>query len=227
MIATQIGETAIALSVINSDTAECVRAIRNMYGFLRQQSLNVTIVPGLDSLLIEFEPDFNPEDLLPLLESLEERPDPTHENSENRISVETVEVPICYEDQFAPDLAEVSTALNLTKETVIELHVSKTYEVWMLGFMPGFPYLGPLDPKLRMPRKSRPQLSVPKGSVAIAEEYTGIYPFDSPGGWYVIGRTPLSLVDYTKSEPCLFHYAAKVKFYSISADEFSQLSWNR
>ena len=82
--------------------------------------------------------------------------------------------------------------------------------------MPGFPYLGELPAELHLPRKANPDLKLPAGSVAIAEEFVGVYPFDSPGGWHVIGRTPLRLFDYKRSEPSLFHYGMSVEFYPIS-----------
>ncbi len=215
MILTPVGESSVVLSVSYDNTADCVAAIRKLYLILQQEQPQhiVSLRPGLDSLLIEFSPGFEPDTVLKILESATLKP--------QAAPGVAIHVPVCYETEFGRDLPEVAAALNITTDEVIKLHSSGTYEVWMIGFMPGFPYLGPLDPRLTIPRKNQPDQSVPKGSVAIAEEYTGIYPFDSPGGWYVIGRTPLSLIDYSKPEPCVFRYGMKVVFDPISAERFT------
>jgi KipI family sensor histidine kinase inhibitor len=117
---------------------------------------------------------------------------------------------------------EVERLTGLRREEIVEIHSGAIYDVWLLGFMPGFPYLGSLDLRLRIPRKIRPDLAVPAGSVAIAEEFTGVYPADSPGGWHVIGRTPNKLVDFTKSPPWLFDYGMRIQIQPISRNEFLQ-----
>lgn len=130
-----------------------------------------------------------------------------------------IKIPVCYEDEFAMDILQLAAAKNLTVEEVIQLHHSRTYKVYMLGFLPGFAYMGTVNEKIAMPRKPEP-VPIPAGSVGIAGQQTGIYPMVSPGGWQIIGRTPLKLFDHTKAEPTLLQAGDRVQFYSISRHEF-------
>ena len=174
--------------------------------------------PGLDCLLLELEDNVDREGLKGTLQNIEV--------SEIRETADQIiKIPVCYE--LGMDLENISRTVGLSEEDVIRLHSSETYTVWMIGFMPGFPYMGELPKALRIPRKSNPDPKLPAGSVAIAEEYVGVYPFDSPGGWHVLGRTPLKLFDYRKSSPSLFSYGMKVQFYSIGKDEFEMYSGGR
>ena len=129
-------------------------------------------------------------------------------------------IPVCYACNYGPDLANMATQKNIPVEELIELHTGKSYHVYMIGFLPGFPYMGKVHERLATPRKNQPRTSVPAGSVGIAGEQTGIYPLASPGGWNIIGRTPLPLFDLQKAEPVLFQPGDEVLFYSITEDEF-------
>ena len=131
-----------------------------------------------------------------------------------------VDIPVCYETLFAPDIEQLARSRNISIDEVIQLHSSGTYRVYMLGFLPGFAYLGQVDEKIAMPRKPR-LASVTAGSIGIAGLQTGIYPFASPGGWQIIGRTPLNLFDVTKEDPALLKTGDTVRFYSISSHEFA------
>lgn len=133
-----------------------------------------------------------------------------------------VEIPVCYDDAFAPDLAATANNLQLSTDELIQLHVNKTYHVFMLGFTPGFPYMGKVDERLLTKRKQQPRLAVDPGSVAIAGEQTGIYPFATPGGWNIIGRTPLQIFDQNKPNPFLLKAGDEVKFKAITKEEFEQ-----
>ena len=130
-------------------------------------------------------------------------------------------IPVCYDGAFGPDLEDLASVAGLPKEEVIRLHTAASYRVYMIGFLPGFPYLGEVDPRIAMPRKETPRLNVSAGSVGIAGRQTGIYPFDSPGGWQIIGRTPLALFDADKESPALLSPGMTVEFYSITPDEFA------
>ena len=112
-----------------------------------------------------------------------------------------VEIPVCYGGEWGPDLDQVATACKLSAEQAIELHRASPHIVYMLGFAPGFPYLGGLDPRLAMPRRATPRTKVPAGTVAIAREQTAIYSVETPGGWNLIGRTPLALFDVEAELP--------------------------
>lgn len=133
------------------------------------------------------------------------------------------EVPVCYEESFAPDLKNVMSHSGLTREQVIELHSKNSYLVYMLGFLPGFVYLGGLDEQLATPRLAEPRMKIPAGSVAIGGEQTGIYPVDSPGGWQIIGKTPLKLYDPQREPPVLFKAGDKIKFVPIDVDEYTEI----
>lgn len=132
-------------------------------------------------------------------------------------------IPVCYEGVYAPDLEEVARRLGLSVQAVIELHSAAIYRVYMIGFLPGFPYLGILDQRLETPRKMRP-VPVAAGGVGIAGRQTGIYPLHSPGGWSIIGRTPIRLFDAGEDPPVRLQTGDRVEFYPIPTDEFRRLS---
>ena len=138
----------------------------------------------------------------------------------SKIRARSVEVPVCYDFEFAPDLARVAEHTSLEQTEVIELHSSATYITACIGFMPGFPFLAGLPAKLQVPRLATPRTQVPAGSVAIAGAQAGIYPLDSPGGWNVIGRTPVRLFDAGSNPPALLRPGDRVRFRAISRDEF-------
>lgn len=131
-----------------------------------------------------------------------------------------VEIPVCYGGKYGPDLDEVARLNKLTSAKVIELHTRKTYLVHMMGFAPGFPYLGGMDKRIATPRKSTPRAIIPPGSVGIAGAQTGVYPIETPGGWQLIGRTPLVLFDPQREQPSILKAGDLVKFVPISDEEF-------
>ena len=134
-----------------------------------------------------------------------------------------IEIPICYDQKFALDLDEMMNYVGLSAEQVIELHSSVDYRVSCLGFTPGFPYLSGLPAELIMPRRPIPRKGVPAGSVGIGGKQTGIYPTTSPGGWNVIGRTPIKLFTPAKNPPALLWPGDTVRFRPISRREFEEL----
>jgi len=133
---------------------------------------------------------------------------------------EVVEVPVLYGGEWGADLDAVAERVGLTRDEVIEIHASGTYTVYMIGFMPGYPYLGGLDPRLSLPRLSTPRTKVPAGTVAIAELQAGIYPVESPGGWHLLGRTPLKLYRPTCSPPVLLRAGQGVRFRPVGRVEY-------
>lgn len=134
-------------------------------------------------------------------------------------ATELIKIPVCYEQEFAPDIEYLAREKNISVNEVIQIHSSKQYRVYMLGFLPGFSYMGEVDEKIAIPRKLQPE-TVAAGSVGIAGRQTGIYPLVSPGGWQIIGRTPLKLFDAEKEEPTLLKEGNRVQFISISKNEF-------
>ncbi|WP_338777593.1 5-oxoprolinase subunit PxpB [Metabacillus sp. FJAT-52054] len=136
---------------------------------------------------------------------------------------EPVKIPVCYDEDFGMDLDEVANHNGISKEEVIALHTEGVYPVYMIGFSPGFPYLGGMTEKIAAPRKEKPRPKIPAGSVGIAGTQTGVYPLETPGGWQIIGRTPLSLFDASKQPPALLKAGDSVQFYRISKEEYNRL----
>lgn len=132
-----------------------------------------------------------------------------------------ITIPVCYGGEFGPDLEFVAKYNNISTEEVIHIHTNSEYTVHMIGFAPGFPYLGGLSEKIFAPRKNTPRLKIPAGSVGIAGGQTGVYPIESPGGWQVIGQTPLKLFTPTKQIPSLLQMGDIIKFKAIGIDDFS------
>ncbi len=133
-----------------------------------------------------------------------------------KTTARSIKIPVDFSDEFALDLEFVAMLNNLTKNEVIELFTATTYRVFMLGFLPGFAYMGEIDEFIAAPRKASPRLIVPKGSVGIAGRQTGIYPFDSPGGWQIIGKTDFELFTPKAKNPCALQAGDLVKFYALN-----------
>jgi KipI family sensor histidine kinase inhibitor len=183
--------------------------------------------PGYTSLVIDFDPlQLTHEQVESLVGPLILEPLPS--DLENNCAVE---IPVCYDREFAPDLATVAQFASLTEEQVIATHSSGDYFVCFLGFSPGFAYLGGLAGQLHVPRLVTPRKQVNSGSVGIAGVQTGIYPNDSPGGWQLIGRTPLRMFDASAELPSRLQPGDRVRFRRIDQSEFARLArqqkWER
>jgi inhibitor of KinA len=135
----------------------------------------------------------------------------------------SMEIPVCYHPEFAPDLDDVARYAQIATKEVVELHRAAEYRVACIGFVPGFPFMAGLPKKLATPRRSTPRKEIPPGSVGIGGDQTGIYPLRSPGGWNLIGRTPLKLFDPAKGPPVLLHPGDRVRFRAITRDEFESM----
>ncbi len=134
-----------------------------------------------------------------------------------------VDVPICYGGEFGPDLGDICEQLDLTRDEFVALHVGREYRVDMLGFTPGFAYVGGLDDALNVPRRKQPRVRVEAGSVGIADGRSGIYALAGPGGWPLIGRTPLKLFDASAAEPFRLHAGMRIRFQPVDRDEFDAI----
>lgn len=135
-----------------------------------------------------------------------------------------VEVPVCYGGDLGPDLGDVAALAGASEDEVIALHTRNTYRVYVVGFIPGFPYMAPVDPRIAIPRRPVPRTHVPPGSVAIAAGQTGIYPAETPGGWHILGRTWVKPYDPHRAEPFLLRPGDRVRFHAVSRDEFDRAS---
>lgn len=139
-------------------------------------------------------------------------------------SKRVLHLPVCYEKEYAPDLDELSAALSLETAEIIALHTGTSYQVYMLGFLPGFPYMGVLPKSLYCHRKTTPRLRVPAGSIGLAGKQTGVYPLEVPGGWQLIGRTPIPVFDPQRTaQPFLFQQGDTVTFVPISTSRFQEI----
>jgi inhibitor of KinA len=132
---------------------------------------------------------------------------------------ELIRIPVCYSATYAPDLASVAQQQQLSEQEVVNLHTAPVYNVYMIGFLPGFSYMGEVNEKIAVPRKQHPT-AVMAGSVGIAGSQTGVYPLNSPGGWQIVGRTPLKLFDPFGPEPVKLQAGDRVQFYAITKQEF-------
>ena len=174
------------------------------------------VVPTYRSATVYFDPLMT--DVAQLMGRLRVEADQTHPASEREPRL--IRVPVCYGGAFGPDLEAVALHAGMSHAHVIECHSSRTYRVFMLGFVPGFAYMAAVDPRIAMPRRQTPRVRVAAGSIGIAGFQTGIYPIDTPGGWQVIGRTPLKPFDSVRSEPFLLKAGDSVRFYPIEPADF-------
>lgn len=132
-------------------------------------------------------------------------------------------IPVCYEGEFAPDMQSVENMTGLSKEEIIKIHTGRDYPIYMLGFLPGFAYLGNMDKRIAVARLETPRVKIPRGSVGIGGDQTGIYPSDSPGGWRLIGKTPVKVYDDRKEEPILYRAGDRIRFFRITEEEFMRI----
>jgi KipI family sensor histidine kinase inhibitor len=176
--------------------------------------------PGYVSLLVDFDPlSVTQEEVFALIEeALTE--EPSVQDWPRRVA----EVPVCYNEEFGPDLADVAAHAKLRIEDVVRLHSSAIYDVCFLGFTAGFTYLSGMPEALCTPRLTSPRRAVAAGSVGIAGAQTGVYPTETPGGWRLIGRTPVRMFDAKRSEPTLVMPGDQVRFVPISREDFDRLS---
>ncbi len=177
------------------------------------------LVPTYRSLLVSYDPlTTDPDELRERLLEID-----AEKGSLDPAASRLVRVPTAYGGEFGPDLPFVARHNGLTEAEVIEIHSGTDYLVYMLGFSPGFPYLGGMSPRIATPRLTTPRLAIPAGSVGIAQQQTGIYPVESPGGWQLIGRTPLRLFDSGRQPPALLEAGDSVRFVPISPEEYFEI----
>jgi inhibitor of KinA len=141
-----------------------------------------------------------------------------------RPPLRTIEIPVCYDPEFAPDLDDVARHAQISLNEVVDLHSAAEYRVACIGFVPGFPFLAGLPKELATPRRAPPRKEIPAGSVGIGGAQTGVYPLRSPGGWNLIGRTPLHLFDPEKTPPVFLRAGDRVRFRSVTREEFEALA---
>lgn len=180
----------------------------------------VETVPSMRSLMVTYDPlATSRAELQPGIDALIAHGLPTG------MVTRRVTIPCCYDDpEFAPDLDEVAKRTKKTREQVIADHLSSSFKVYVLGFMPGLAYIAGLEPSLYLPRRSEPRVRVPRSSVAIAMDMTTIYPFESPGGWHILGRTPLWMFDQRREQPVFLAPGDSLTFQRIDRKTFDRIS---
>jgi inhibitor of KinA len=221
-----LGDSAITVDFGNTIDETVNREILNRFYYLQHHPLDgmIEAIPAYSSLTVYYDlfavkkiaaPDstaFN--QVKQQLEDFLRKSIP-----DNQVEESLIKIPVCYEDGFAPDIRQLARVKNISVDEVIQIHTSGTYRVYMLGFLPGFAYMGEVDDKIATARKPQPA-NVVAGSVGIAGKQTGIYPMASPGGWQIIGRTPVKLFDKENEDPVLLKAGDRIMFYSISRHEF-------
>ena len=204
-----ITDSTLAFNFSNSIDEEVNKHINILINYLNENDLDLlSVYPTYNSLIVTYNPLLTErKEIIQLVEKLNKL-----EKNYNKVKDQILNIPVNYGGKYGEDLEEVSKILSISEEQIIDIHSSKPYYVFMIGFSPGFPYLGGLDKRLECPRLTTPRVEVPAGSVAIADRQTGIYPFKSSGGWRIIGNTNLKLFDKKNENPSLIKPGIRVKF---------------
>ena len=215
------GDSALNIEFGNEISEEINKKIRAASALIENREISgiSEVVPTYRSLMIHYDPlIIEYEELISILKGIEE-------NIKNveLYSPEIIEIPVLYGGQYGPDIENVAMHNKLTVEEVIKIHTSAEYLIYMLGFTPGFPYLGGMDKRIATPRLHSPRTKIPAGSVGIAGEQTGIYPVQSPGGWQLIGSTPIELFNPDSENPILLKSGNYIVFKSIDEEEYMKI----
>ncbi|WP_324719274.1 5-oxoprolinase subunit PxpB [Salinimicrobium sp. HB62] len=218
----RLGERAILLEFEPEISPDTLKKVLGVKKFFQENTLKekVEISNTYNSLLITYNVSI--EDVYGSVLNLKD--DLSKANRSFRIVSRLFHIPVCYDDVFALDLAEMAGSKNLSKKQIIELHSSKDYLVYFTGFLPGFLYLGGLPKTLHFSRRKHPRSKIEKGAVGIGEKQTGIYPQESPGGWNIIGNSPVPLFDPALDPPCEIHAGDRIRFYPVSLEEHRRMS---
>ncbi|MFC2013615.1 5-oxoprolinase subunit PxpB [Chloroflexota bacterium] len=213
------GDKALFIEFGNSITPELNRRVRQLMLAIQNAGIPVITeaVPTYRSLLVYYNPlKIGLNELRETLDALVQK-----EEDSQFLKPKATQIPIIYGGEYGPDLEFVAKQNGLSVKAVVQIHTSNSYLIYMLGFIPGFAYLGGMSPRIATQRLETPRIKIPAGSVGIAGNQTGIYPAESPGGWHLIGRTPLKLFDSNREPPALLQAGNYVTFVSITAEEFA------
>ena len=215
------GDSSLLIQFGQEISPEINAQITAFVHLMREQHLEgvTDVIPAFTSLLINYDPrviDYRK--LKRRLEKLLKL-----EVSKKASSSHIFEIPVCYGGEYGPDLENIAKHANLTTQEVITIHSSSDYLIYMLGFLPGFSYLGGLDERIHTPRLANPRIRIPAGSVGIGGSQTGIYPLDSPGGWQLLGLTPVKTYDPNRDVPILFEAGDYIRFVPVSESDFANI----
>ena len=215
------GDSSILLQFGNTIDPAINRKIAATVQLMREQHINgvTDVIPAFCSLLINYDPRvISYEQIKRRMEALV-KIDVTAGDTRKRV----FEIPVCYGGEYGPDIRNIADHAGLSVEEVIQIHTSRDYLIYMLGFLPGFTYLGGLDERIHTPRLANPRIRIPAGSVGIGGSQTGIYPMDSPGGWQLMGMTPVKTYDPDREVPILVEAGDYIRFVAIDEDEFHRI----
>lgn len=221
-----LGDAAIVIQLGNQISPLINGRVRAVCAYLDEYSFEgfIEYVPAFTTVTIYYEPwIINYNKLLSLLQELA-----SEVLEQQEVPAGTLlEIPVLYGGEWGPDLDFVASHNKMTAAEVISLHTAPDYLVYMIGFAPGFPYLGGMNELISAPRKDNPRSKIPAGSVGIAGQQTGIYPIETPGGWQIIGRSPINLFDLNSAVPALLKAGDRVRFAAISETEFKKIRRGR
>ena len=217
------GDTSVAV-VFGNEISEAVNTeIRAFDEALAEKQIDgiYETVPTYCALTVHYAPErIRYGELKKQLEELL-----SQSHKAKKISVQVIEIPVLYGGEYGPDIEYVAEHNNMSVEDVVRIHSGAEYLIYMLGFTPGFSYMGGMDESIATPRLKTPRVIIPAGSVGIAGKQTGIYPIDSPGGWQLIGRTPVRLYDANRDVPILLDAGLRVKFIPVDEAEYKRIEW--
>ena len=216
------GDSSLLIEFGKEICPETNRKISATVQLMREQHIEgvVDVIPAFCSLLINYDPRvISYKEIRERMQALL-KVDAKAGEQRKRV----FEIPVCYGGEYGPDIANIAEHAGLSEEEVIRIHSSRDYLIYMLGFLPGFTYLGGLDERIHTPRLANPRLKINAGSVGIAGSQTGIYPLDSPGGWQLMGMTPVKTYDPERSVPILFEAGDYIRFLPVTEEEYRDIS---
>lgn len=217
----QNGDTAITVCFENEISKEVNGFVTSFTCAVEQKGIKgvIELIPAFNSVTVLYDSTVTSAGTLKIkLERIIKKLG----NSQQSSAV-LYKIPVCYEEEFSPDMKNVEAHTGLTREKIIEIHSSTDYLIYMLGFLPGFAYLGEMDKRLATPRLDSPRVEISRGAVGIGGEQTGIYPVASPGGWQLIGRTPVLVYDRERENPILYKSGDYIRFVPISRNEYFEI----
>jgi inhibitor of KinA len=216
-----LGDSAFIVKAGNDISPDTHKKIRNFAHEIDSENIEgiIELIPAYNEIQVCYNPDkIYYTDLLHRLQNLEKKA-----AKSKKSKIKLIYIPVCYEKEFSIDISEVAKVNKITEKELVKIHTEAEYLVYMLGFTPGFCYLGGMSEKISAPRKENPRNKIEAGAVGIAGNQTGIYPIDSPGGWQIIGKTPLKLFDPERNPEFLIESGNYLKFYSITKTEFVEI----
>lgn len=215
------GDSAVTVCFSAEISEEANRLVTSLSNVLESGKISAVndIIPAFSSLTVIYDPcEISYSKLTRKLKEIIK-----HLNISSGTSSKLYKIPVCYDGEFAPDMENVMHHTGLDREEIIKIHTGTDYLIYMLGFLPGFAYLGGLDKRIETPRLESPRVEIPSGSVGIGGAQTGIYPVSSPGGWQLIGKTPIKVYDAKREKPILYNAGDYIRFVRISTEEYKQI----